>query len=173
MSHAIHALAEARAALVAAIEKAEAANFAHSKLLVRKSEAEAASTAALTDFRAGKITEEVAGIRKASADADARELGTLIEQGAEHLQRLHQDVNSAQARATKAEGAAKREEHELLAIELDKQIANLEASFLAALAERDRIQKALNPRHNGSTFGYYQHSQALDQLVRRNVAPSA
>ncbi|WP_168794442.1 hypothetical protein [Paraburkholderia aromaticivorans] len=174
MSHAIYALAEARAALVAAVENAESANFAHSKLPVRKSEAEAASAAALTDFRANRITEEVAGIRKASADADAKDLRALIDQGAAHLARLHQDVNSAQARAIHAESEAKREEHQLLAIELDKQIQALEAAFLAAVAERYRVFRALNANRGGqSTFTFFKPSQALDQLIKQNVPPSA
>lgn len=172
MSHAIHALAEARAALVTATEKAEAAHGAHSKLLVRKSECEAAAATALADFRAGKIDEATASLRKASADADAQDLAALIAQGGEHLRNLNIAVSSARTRDGDAELAAKKEEWSLSTAVLDKQIAQLEASFLAAHAERARLQKALNPRHNGSTFGYYQHSQALDQLVRRNIAPS-
>jgi hypothetical protein len=173
MSQAAHNLAAARAALVAATEKAEEAHATHSRLLVRKSECEALSAAALADFRAGKIDESTAALRKASADADAKDLAALIEQGAAHLQNLNSEVAKAKARAAQAESDAKREEHELLAIELDRQIAQLEQAFLTAHAERARVEKALKPRHNGSTFGYYQHSQALDQLVRHHVAPVA
>lgn len=172
MSQAAHNLAAARAAVVTATERAEAAHAAQSKLLVRKSECEAASVAALADFRTGKIDEATASLRKASADADATDVSALVAQGAAVLQGLNSAVAQAKASEKQAEHDFKREEWALAASELDKLIAQLEASFLAAHAERSRLHKALNPRHNGSTFNYYQHSQALDQLVRRNIAPS-
>lgn len=98
MSNAIHELAEARAALVKATEKTEQAHCARSALLVRKSEAETKAAAALSDFRAGKIDEATASLRKGAADADAKDLGALIEQGAATLQKLNQDVQRAKGR---------------------------------------------------------------------------
>ncbi|MFL9987662.1 hypothetical protein [Paraburkholderia sediminicola] len=172
MSQAAHNLAAARAAVVTATERAEAAHAAQSKLLVRKSECEAASVAALADFRAGKINEATASLRKAAADADTGDVAALVAQGAAVLQGLNSAVSQAKSLEKQAEHDFKREEWTLAASELDKQIAQLEQTFLAAHAERARLHKALNPRHNGSTFGYYEHSQALDQLVRRNIAPS-
>lgn len=171
MSNAILALAEARAAIVTATEKAESAHAAQSALLVRKTEAETAAAAALSDFRAGKIDEATASLRKASADADSKDLGALIDQGAAHLLTLNQAVQAANSRLVQAEAAAKREEHELLAIELDKQIKALEAAFIAAHAERWRVAKALDPRQAGSSFCYYTPSKELDQLIRNHFAP--
>jgi hypothetical protein len=141
--------------------------------LVRKSECEAAAATALNDFRAGKITEEVAGIRKASADADAKDIGALISQGAAHLQNLNQAVSSAKARAAQAEQAAKVEEWGLAAVELDKQIAKLEATFLAAMAERYRLHMQISGiRGSQSTFNFYQPSRAMSELIARNQPPS-
>jgi len=173
MSH-IHALAEARAALITATEKAEAAHGAQSKLLVRKSECEAAGATALTDFRAGKIDEATAALRKASADADAKDLAALIEQGATPLQNLNHSVAAVKARATKAEQDAKVEEWNLAAVELDKQIAKLEATFLAAMAERYRLHMAVNGNRGGqSTFNFYQPTRSMTELITRNLPPSA
>jgi hypothetical protein len=173
MSHTIHNLAEAGAALVTATENAEAAHGAQSKLLVRKSECEAAAATALADFRAGKIDEATASLRKASADADASDLAALIAQGAAHLQGLNQAVIAVKARADTAEHAAKKEEWALAAGELDKQIAKLEATFLAAMAERYRLHAQINGNRGAqSTFNFYQPSVAMQQLITRNAPPS-
>lgn len=173
MSHAIHALAEARAALVTATEKAEAAHAAQSKLLVRKSECEASAATALADFRAGKIDEATASLRKASADADAKDLAALIAQGAMHLQNLNHSVAAGKAHAAQAEQAARIEELGLAAVALDKQIAKLEATFLAAMAERYRLHMQTNgTRGSQSTFGFYEPSRAMKELITRNVPPS-
>jgi predicted transglutaminase-like cysteine proteinase len=173
MSHAIQALAEARAAFVAENEKAEAAHGAQSKLLVRKSECEATAATALNDFRAGKIDEATAALRQSVANADAKDLGALIAQGAAHLQALNQAVNAAKAHADTAEHAAKKEEWALAAVELDKQIAKLEATFLAAMSERYRLHIAINGNRGGqSTFGFYEPSRSMTELITRNLPPA-
>jgi hypothetical protein len=172
MSHAIQELAEARAAFVTANEEAEVAHAAQSKLLVRKSECEADAATALADFRAGKIDEATASLRKASADADAKDIAALIEQGVEHLQNLNVAVADARAVAAKAEHAAKKEEWALAAAVLDKQIAKLEATFLAAMAERYRLHMQINGnRGSQSTFNFYQPSRAMSELIARNQPP--
>lgn len=173
MSRAIHALAEARAAVVAATEKAEAAHGAHSKLLVRKTECEAAASAALADFRAGKITEEVAGVRKASADADANDLAGLIAQGAAHLQGLNQAVSSARASAAQAEQAAKHEENSIALAEMQKIVLANEEAYLASVAELHRLYCAVNGRGpgNGTTWKSHQPTAELRALATSHAVP--
>jgi hypothetical protein len=174
MSNSIFVLAAARADLVTATEKAEAAHAAQTKLLTRKAESEAAAAAVFSDYRAGKITEEVAALRKAGHEADAADLAVLIEQGAAALAAVNAEQARAQSLAAQAETAARNEELALVAKELDTQIQKLEQTFLAAIAERGRIYAAQNPRATsaiGSTFNFYKASQALDALVRQNAIP--
>ncbi|MGF6994655.1 hypothetical protein [Paraburkholderia sp. GAS32] len=173
MSQAAQILAAARANLVTATERAEAAHAAQSKLLVRKSECEAAAATALADFRAGKIDEATASLRKASADADAKDIAGLIDQGAAHLATLNRDVIARKGDAAQAENEFKREEWTIETAVLDRQIAQLEATFLAAMAERYRLHMQINgSRGSQSTFGFYEPSRAMKELITRNVPPS-
>ncbi|MFX1716753.1 hypothetical protein [Paraburkholderia sp. A1RO-5L] len=174
MSATIQTLAEARAAFVAATERSEQAHAAQSQLLVRKSEAEAAAATALSEFRAGRIAEEVAGLRKAAAEADAKDLVALIEQGAAALLKINQAVHAAKTRADEAERAAKREEHSLAAAELDKSLKQIEETFLACLAERARVQHLLTgkPSHLQSLFQYWQPTKELTEAVGSFIAPA-
>jgi hypothetical protein len=176
MSHAIFALAAARAALVAAAEKADSAHKAQSQLLVRKADAEAASAAALTDFRAGKIDQATAALLKSAADADVVDLQALIDGSAPVLASINDELAQAQSKAAHAEKASRDEELALVAKELDAQIQALEAAFLAAVRERGRVYAQQNPRSSGaigSSFNFYKASQALDSLVRLNAIPKA
>jgi hypothetical protein len=168
---ALQRLAAARAAFAEAGERSQATHQQHSALLVRLSEAQTAT--ALSDFRAGKITEEVAALRKASSDRDVIDLNALIEQGGHLLAAVDAALTQAQTRAAEAEAGARKEELLIAAAALEKQIKELEATFLSAIAERDRVQRALNPRHNGSTFGYYQPTLEMQELVKSNTAPTA
>jgi hypothetical protein len=170
---ALQRLAAARAAFAEAGERSQATHQQHSALLVRLSEAQTASATALSDFRAGKITEEVAALRKASSDRDVIDLNALIEQGGHLLAAVDAALTQAQTRAAEAEAGARKEELLIAAAALEKQIKELEATFLSAIAERDRVQRALNPRHNGSTFGYYQPTLEMQELVKSNTAPTA
>jgi hypothetical protein len=167
-------LAAARADFAAAGEKAQAAHAAHSALLVRLTEAQTRSAAALTEYRAGKIDEATASLRKASADADAQDLQTLIDGSAPVLASLDQALTDAQSRATQAEAGARKEEHQIAAKALDAQIAELEKTFLAAIGARYQLHIAMNSNRGGqSTFTFFRASQALDALVRQNAPPSA
>lgn len=174
MSASIQALAEARTTYVAATERSEQAHAAQSQLLVRKSEAEAAAAQALSDFRAGKITEEVAGLRKASAEADAKDLAALIEQGAAALLKINQVLQVAKRTANDAEREAKREEFQLAANSLDEQLKQIEETFLACLAERARVQLMLTgvKSHAQSLFQYWQPSLELQNAVGVFLAPA-
>lgn len=176
MSYAIQVLAQARADLVAASEAADAAHAAQTKLLTRKAEAEAAAAAALSDFRANKIDQATAALLKASNDADAADLAVLIDKGAAVLLGINSELERVRAKAAQAETAARNEELALVAKEIDTQIQTLEKTFLAAIRERGRIYAAQNPRGSGnigSSFNFYKPSQALEQLVRQNLTPSA
>jgi hypothetical protein len=171
---ALQHLAAARAEFAAAGENAQAAHQAHSALLVRLTEAQTRSAAALSDFRANKIDESVAGIRKAAADADAADLQSLIDQSAPVLASLDQALTDAQTRATQAETGARKEEHQIAAKDLDVRIAELEKTFLAAIGARYQVHLALNGNRGGqSTFAFYNPSKAMQELITRSAPPSA
>ncbi|WP_152693213.1 hypothetical protein [Caballeronia mineralivorans] len=145
-------------------------------MLVRKADAEAASAAALTDFRAGKIDQATASLLKASADADVQDLQALIDGSATVLTAINDELAQAQAKAAQAETAARNEELALVAKELDEQIQALEKVFLDAIRERGRIYAKQNPKSSGSigsAFNFYRASPELDALVRQNAIPKA
>lgn len=173
MSNAIHALAEARAALVTSTEKAEAAHGAQSKLLVRKSECEANAATALADFRAGKIDEAAASLRKASAEADANDLSVLIAQGAAHLQNLNQAVSSARSLAAQAEQAAKLEENSIALAEMQKIVLAAEENYLASVAELARLWGLCNPKAmgKGSIWNFHNPSDETRRMVASSAVP--
>lgn len=174
MSQMIQTLAEARAVYAAATERSEQAHAGQSQLLVRKSEAEAAAAAALSDYRSGKITEEVAGIRRASAEADAKDLAVLIEQGAAALLKINQVLQAAKRTSDEAERAAKREEHQLATDALDAQLKQIEETFLACLAERAHVQFMLTgvKSHAQSMFQYWEPTKELRDAVGVYLAPA-
>jgi hypothetical protein len=142
-TQALNNLAHARANLTAATERAEQAHAAHSNLLVRRSEAESLAAAAFSDFRAGKISEEVAALRKASAEADASDLKELIDQGAEALVQLNADLAAAQAVERKAESAARSEEDAATASTLTSHIDNLKKLHAEAVYERHQFYRKM------------------------------
>ena len=60
----------------------------------------------------------------------------------------------------------------LTAADLDGQIAQIEQTFLAAMAERYRVHVAMKGTGAGqSTFAFYKPSMALDRLIRNNEPP--
>jgi hypothetical protein len=140
---AIQALAAARNRLAEHAERSQSAHAAHSQLLIRKSEAEAAAASALADHKAGKITEEVAALRKASAEADANDLKALIDQGAAVLVQLNADLAAAQAAERKAESAARKEEDEATASTLTSHIDNLKKLHAEAVDERHQFYRKM------------------------------
>ncbi|MFL9998269.1 hypothetical protein PQR34_43820 [Paraburkholderia sediminicola] len=136
MTTAIHALAEARAALVTATEKAEVAHAANNALLVRLTEACAKSSEAVRDARDGKIDEATAALRMSIADQDAKDIQVLLDKSPPVLASLDAAVLRAQAQAAKAEFDARKEENELTAIELTNHVDNLHAALTEAIQER-------------------------------------
>ncbi|MCX4137906.1 hypothetical protein M0D68_06905 [Paraburkholderia sp. SEWSISQ10-3 4] len=142
-TQALNNLAHARANLTATAERAEQAHAAQSKLLVRRSEAESLAAAAFSDFRAGKISEEVAALRKASAEADANDLKALIDQGAAALVQLNANLAAAQAAERKAESVARREEDEATASTLTSHIDNLKKLHAEAVDERHQFYRKM------------------------------
>ncbi|MFM0088923.1 hypothetical protein PQR46_18610 [Paraburkholderia sediminicola] len=174
MSQAAHNLAAARAAVVTATERAEAAHVTQSKLLVRKSECEAASVAALSDFRAGKIDEATASLRKAAADADAGDVAALVSQGAAALQSLNVEVSHARAREKEAEHDFKREELSIAASELDKKLMQIEETLLECLAERARVQHLVTGKVNDadSLHRYWKPTKELAGAVTQSIVPA-
>jgi hypothetical protein len=174
MTHALNVLAAARAALVTTSEKASAAHEAHTQLLTRLSEAQARGAEAIRDVRAGTLDEATGSMRKAIADADSVDVQTLIDASAALLAAINDEHARAVAKSAAAETAARNEELQQGANAMDQKIKELESLFLSAVAERARIHKAMNPRATpGSTFTFYQASQALDSLVRQNVSALA
>jgi hypothetical protein len=171
---ALLALAAAREALVVATEKAEAAHSAQSKLLVRKSEAEAVAAGALADFRSGKIDEATASLRRASAEADAQDLAALIEQGSATLQRLNVDAAGAAATCREAEGAAKTEEFDIALTQLKLQAMQAELALVATLAELGRVNRLRNPvgQSSLSLFNVWSATPALKEAVNRHIVPT-
>jgi len=174
MSNAIQHLAECRAALVTATENAEAAHGAQSKLLVRKSECEANAAAALADFRAGKIDEATASLRKASFDADAKDLSALIAQGAAHLQGLNVLVANRKHSANIADQAAKLEENSMALAEMQKLVLAAEENYLASVAELHRLYVSVNGKSlgNGTVWKCHQPTAEHRALVTSNAVPS-
>jgi hypothetical protein len=174
MSHAVHTLAHARADLVTSSEKADAAHKAHTQLLTRLSEANARSAEAISAVRAGKLDEATAALRMSIANADAHDVQQLIDANVPVLAAINEAHQTAIAKSAAAETAARNEELQQGANAMDQKIKELESLFLAAVAERTRIHKVMNPRAtSGSTFTFYKASQALDSLVRQNVSALA
>jgi len=171
---ALQALAAARSRLSECAERSTSAHSAQTKLLVLKSESEAAAALAIADHKARTISEEVAALRRASSLQDAADLSVLIQQGAAHLSKVDQEFAQAQAHATGAERDAAREEDLIAVSVLDQQIKTLEANFLSAMSERYRLHIKTNGNRGGqSTFSFYQPTQAMQELIKRNQPPSA
>ncbi|MFC5427632.1 hypothetical protein ACFPTO_02215 [Paraburkholderia denitrificans] len=175
---ALVAVAAAREAFVTASTASQAAHQQHSKLLVRLTEAKTQADEALSDFRAGKIDEATASLRKASAEADANDLLNLVNESAAKLAQVDAAMNAAKSREIKAEQDANREEHEMLARDLDRAIASAEKEFLALVARRSQVYIALHiaehgkaPLQQSSTIQFYEPSNALKDLVKNYAAP--
>jgi hypothetical protein len=167
------ALAAARDLLAKAAEASEAAHASQTKLLTKRSELQAAATSALGDFRAGRIDEATAALRKSVAEADLVDAEAMINSGAANLQQLGGALAHAQKVAAEAERAAKREEHSLLAAALDKSLREIEEAFVACLAERARVQYLLTGKQStaSSLFSYWAPSADLSQAVGRFIVP--
>jgi len=139
---------------------------------VRLSEAEAKSAEAVSLHRAGKIDEATAALRKAAADVDCADLHALIGSSAPMLATINESHQRCLKQTADAEDAARREEMMLTAADLDGQIAQIEQTFLAAMAERYRVHVAMKGTGAGqSTFAFYKPSMALDRLIRNNEPP--
>jgi hypothetical protein len=137
-------LANARANVAMAAERAEAAHATHNLLLVRKTEAESRNAEAIRDVRENKISEEIGAMRMAQATEDLKELNVLIEQGAVTLQKLNLDFDLAQRQQREAEDDARREEQELTATELSVHISKLKAVLSDAVEERHQLYLKMN-----------------------------
>jgi len=161
-------LAHVRVNLTATAERAEQAHAAQSKLLVRKSEAESLAAAAFSDFRAGKISEEVAALRKASAEADANDLKELIDQGAAVLVQLNADLAAAQAVERKAESAARSEEDAATASTLTSHIDNLKKLHTEAVDERHQFYRKMGL--SKAAMELLKHIRALESELLQAVA---
>ncbi|MGF6771966.1 cob(I)alamin adenosyltransferase [Paraburkholderia sp. GAS199] len=171
---AVHKLATARAALVSASERAEAAHDAHSKLLVRKSECDSKASEAIRDAHDGKIDEATAALRMSIASHDSKDIQALLDQSAPVLSGLNQEVAHAQAVCAEAEKAMKREEWQMAANDLDRSLKEIEETFLAALAERAHLAYLLTGKVSAasSMFSYWQPTAELSQSVTRFIAPA-
>jgi len=167
-TQALNNLAHARANLTATAERAEQAHAAQSKLLVRRSEAESLAAAAFNDFRTGKISEEVAALRKASAEADVNDLKALIDQGAAVLVQLNADLAAAQAVERKAESAARSEEDAATASTLTSHIDNLKKLHTEAVDERHQFFRKMGL--SKAAMELLKHIRALESEMLQAVA---
>jgi hypothetical protein len=165
---AIQALAASRNRLAECAERSESAHAAHSQLLIRKSEAEAAAASALTDHKAGKISEEVAALRKASAEADANDIKELIDQGAAVLVQLNAALAVAQAAERAAESAARIEEDEAAASMLSSHIDNLKKLHTEAVDERHQLYRKMGL--GKAAVELLKHIKALESELLQAVA---
>ncbi|WP_176058136.1 hypothetical protein [Paraburkholderia sp. BCC1876] len=168
---ALIALANARDALVAVTERAEAMHAQQSAILVKISDAQAAAAKALSDFRAGKIDEATAALRKASADADEADLQNLASQGAAALQAVNAEQARARSLAAQAEHNARHEESTLAAKALDDHIRELEAKLVEAVKARVALQNMIAPVKfaQNSCFKVYRASEQLKSIVVHSV----
>lgn len=167
-TQALNNLAQARANLTAVAERAEQAHAAQSKLLVRRSEAESLAAAAFSDFRTGKLSEEVAALRKASAEADANDLKVLIDQGAVVLVQLNADLAAAQAVERKADSAARSEEDAATASTLTSHIDNLKKLHTEAVDERHQFHRKMGL--SKAAMELLKHIRALESELLQAVA---
>lgn len=168
---ALVALAHARDALVAVTERAEAMHAQQSAILVKISDAKAAGAAALSDFRASKIDEATAALRKASADADEADLQNLASQGAAALLTVNAEQSHARSLAAQAEKNARQEENILIAKTLDARIQELQSLFVDAIKSRVAIEGIIKPTPFGSNscFRVFQASAQLKSIVVNSV----
>lgn len=165
---ALHILAQARATLTDAVEKVEAAHAAQSTLLVRRTEAHAAADAALTDHKTGKITEEVAALRRASSLHDVADLDALIAAAVPVLATLNAAVTHAQTQATKAEVEARKEENEITANELTSHVNNLQAALTEAINERHQYCRKVSL--NAAATDLLNRIKALERELLEAIA---
>ncbi|MEX3982814.1 hypothetical protein AB4Y45_27960 [Paraburkholderia sp. EG287A] len=167
---AIQRLATARAAVVKAAAAAQAAHDAHSNLLVKLADAQARADESLSDFRSGKIDEATSALRKAIADADAKDLQKMINDSAENLAQLNDASNGAMLAEANAKVAELYEQRVEEGSRLEAIISEIESKLLDAVVERYRVQAEIDP-DSLKWMKIYKPSPALDELVRRGRVP--
>ncbi|MFM0647033.1 hypothetical protein PQR14_22135 [Paraburkholderia bryophila] len=165
---ALQFLAQARATLAEAVERAEAAHATNNTLLVRLTEARAKSSEAVRDAKDKKIDEATAALRMSIAEADAKDTQALLDQLALVLVQLNAAVTHARAQATKAEVDARKEENEITANELTGHVNNLHAALTEAINERHQCCRKVSL--NAAATDLLKRIRALERELLEAVA---